>query len=420
MRYIVRIERDLYLNKLIQRKHNGLIKIVTGMRRTGKTYLLFNLFHNHLLENSVDESNIIEIALDDRRNKKLRDPDALLNYIEAKTVGNDMYYVVLDEIQMVDEFEDVLNSLLHMKNIDVYVSGSNSKFLSKDIITEFRGRGDEIRVYPLSFSEFFSVYKGSKEDARNDYYTYGGLPFIFSYETHEDKSNYLINQFKKVYISDIIERNKVRNTDDLEELINIISSSIGSLTNPRKLANTFKSKKGSSISEHTIKLYLDYLEDSFLIRKSLRYDVKGKKYISTPSKYYFTDLGLRNGRLNFRQQDENHIMENIIYNELLVRGFNVDVGVVEIREQKDDRRLKKQLEIDFIATKGNNKYYIQSAFDMRSEAKKFQEKKSLVNVSDFFKKIIVIRDNIKIKRDDDGIITMSVLDFLLDENSLEY
>lgn len=378
------------------------------------------MFHNHLLENSVDESNIIEIALDDRRNKKLRDPDALLNYIEAKTVGNDMYYVVLDEIQMVDEFEDVLNSLLHMKNIDVYVSGSNSKFLSKDIITEFRGRGDEIRVYPLSFSEFFSVYKGSKEDARNDYYTYGGLPFIFSYETHEDKSNYLINQFKKVYISDIIERNKVINTDDLEELINIISSSIGSLTNPRKLANTFKSKKGSSISEHTIKLYLDYLEDSFLIRKSLRYDVKGKKYISTPSKYYFPDLGLRNGRLNFRQQDENHIMENIIYNELLVRGFNVDVGVVEIREQKDDRRLKKQLEIDFIATKGNNKYYIQSAFDMRSEAKKFQEKKSLVNVSDFFKKIIVIRDNIKIKRDDDGIITMSVLDFLLDENSLEY
>lgn len=420
MRYIVRIERDLYLNKLIQRKHNGLIKIVTGMRRTGKTYLLFNLFHNHLLENSVDESNIIEIALDDRRNKKLRDPDALLNYIEAKTMGNDMYYVVLDEIQMVDEFEDVLNSLLHMKNIDVYVSGSNSKFLSKDIITEFRGRGDEIRVYPLSFSEFFSVYKGSKEDAWNDYYTYGGLPLIFSYETHEDKSNYLINQFKKVYISDIIERNKVRNTDDLEELINIISSSIGSLTNPRKLANTFKSKKGSSISEHTIKLYLDYLEDSFLIRKSLRYDVKGKKYISTPSKYYFPDLGLRNGRLNFRQQDENHIMENIIYNELLVRGFNVDVGVVEIREQKDDRRLKKQLEIDFIATKGNNKYYIQSAFDMRSEAKKFQEKKSLVNVSDFFKKIIVIRDNIKIKRDDDGIITMSVLDFLLDENSLEY
>lgn len=420
MRYIVRIERDLYLNKLIQRKHNGLIKIVTGMRRTGKTYLLFNLFHNHLLENSVDESNIIEIALDDRRNKKLRDPDALLNYIEAKTMGNDMYYVVLDEIQMVDEFEDVLNSLLHMKNIDVYVSGSNSKFLSKDIITEFRGRGDEIRVYPLSFSEFFSVYKGSKEDAWNDYYTYGGLPLIFSYETHEDKSNYLINQFKKVYISDIIERNKVINTDDLEELINIISSSIGSLTNPRKLANTFKSKKGSSISEHTIKFYLDYLEDSFLIRKSLRYDVKGKKYISTPSKYYFPDLGLRNGRLNFRQQDENHIMENIIYNELLVRGFNVDVGVVEIREQKDDRRLKKQLEIDFIATKGNNKYYIQSAFDMRSEAKKFQEKKSLVSVSDFFKKIIVIRDNIKIKRDDDGIITMSVLDFLLDENSLEY
>lgn len=416
----MKIERDLYLNKLIQRKHNGLIKIITGIRRTGKTYLLFNLFHNHLIENLVDELNIIEIALDDRRNKKLRDPDKLLNYIESKIINDSMYYVVLDEIQMVNEFEDVLNSLLHMKNVDVYISGSNSKFLSKDIITEFRGRGDEVRVYPLSFSEFFSTYKGTKEDAWNDYYTYGGLPLILSYETHEDKSNYLINQFKKVYISDIVERNNIRNTDDLEELINIISSNIGSLTNPRKLANTFKSIKGASISEHTIKLYLDYLEDSFLIRKSLRYDVKGKKYISTPSKYYFTDLGLRNGRLNFRQQEENHIMENIIYNELLVRGYNVDIGIVEIREQKDDCRLKKQLEIDFIATKGNNKYYIQSAFDMRSEDKKNQEKKSLISVPDFFKKIIIIRDDIKIKRDDDGIITMSIFDFLLDKNSLEY
>ncbi len=416
----MKIKRDLYLNKLIQRKHNGLIKIITGMRRTGKTYLLFNLFHNHLIENFVDELNIIEIALDDRRNKQLRDPDKLLNYIDSKITNDSMYYVVLDEIQMVDEFEDVLNSLLHIKNVDVYVSGSNSKFLSKDIITEFRGRGDEVRVYPLSFSEFFSTYKGTKEEAWNDYYTYGGLPLILSYETHEDKSNYLINQFEKVYISDIVERNNIRNTDDLEELINIISSNIGSLTNPRKLANTFKSIKGVSISEHTIKMYLDYLEDSFLIRKSLRYDIKGKKYISTPSKYYFTDLGLRNGRLNFRQQEENHIMENIIYNELLIRGYSVDIGIVEIREQKDERRLKKQLEIDFIATKGNNKYYIQSAFDMRSEDKKSQEKKSLISVPDFFKKIIIIRDDIKIKRDDDGIITMSIFDFLLDKSSLEY
>jgi len=381
---------------------------------------LFNLFHNHLIENFVDELNIIEIALDDRRNKQLRDPDKLLNYIDSKITNDSMYYVVLDEIQMVDEFEDVLNSLLHIKNVDVYVSGSNSKFLSKDIITEFRGRGDEVRVYPLSFSEFFSTYKGTKEEAWNDYYTYGGLPLILSYETHEDKSNYLINQFEKVYISDIVERNNIRNTDDLEELINIISSNIGSLTNPRKLANTFKSIKGVSISEHTIKMYLDYLEDSFLIRKSLRYDIKGKKYISTPSKYYFTDLGLRNGRLNFRQQEENHIMENIIYNELLIRGYSVDIGIVEIREQKDERRLKKQLEIDFIATKGNNKYYIQSAFDMRSEDKKSQEKKSLISVPDFFKKIIIIRDDIKIKRDDDGIITMSIFDFLLDKSSLEY
>ena len=416
----MKIERNLYLNKLILRKHNGLIKIITGMRRTGKTYLLFDLFHDHLIENSVDELHIIEIALDDRRNKKLRNPDELLNYIDSKIIDDNMYYVILDEIQMVDEFEDVLNSLLHVKNLDVYVSGSNSKFLSKDIITEFRGRGDEVRVYPLSFSEFNSVYKGTKEEAWNDYYTYGGLPLILSYETHEDKSNYLINQFKKVYISDIVERNNIRNTDDLEELVNIVSSNIGSLTNPRKLANTFKSIKGSSISEHTIKSYLYHLEDSFLIRKSLRYDVKRKKYISTPSKYYFTDLGLRNGRLNFRQQEENHIMENIIYNELLIRGYNVDVGIVEIREKKEERSLKKQLEIDFIATKGNNKYYIQSAFDMRSNDKKTQEKKSLINIPDFFKKIIIIRDDIKIKRDDDGIIIMSIFDFLLDENSLEY
>ena len=414
------IRRDLYLNKLIKKQHNGQVKIITGMRRTGKSYLLFNLFHQFLTENQIDESHIIEIPLDDRLYKELRDPDKLLYEIRSRMTDNQIYYIILDEIQMVAEFEDVLNSLLHIKNADIYVSGSNSKFLSKDIITEFRGRGDEIRVHPLSFKEFISVFQGTKEEAWNDYYTYGGLPLTLYYESHEDKSNYLINQFKKVYISDIVERNNIRNTDELEELINILSSNIGSLTNPKKLSDTFSSVKGTKLSQATIKAYLDYLEDSFLINKSLRYDVKGKKYISTPSKYYFTDLGLRNGRLNFRQQEENHIMENIIYNELLSRGFNVDVGVVEVRELKDGHSLRKQLEIDFIATNGNKKYYIQSAFDMRQEAKKVQEKRSLRIVPDSFKKIIVVRDDIKIKRDDDGIVTMSIFDFLLDDLSLDY
>lgn len=414
------IKRDLYLNKLVKKQHNGQVKIITGMRRTGKSYLLFHLFHQYLIENQIDESHIIEIPLDDRLNKELRDPDKLLYEIRSRMTDNQIYYIILDEIQMVAEFEDVLNSLLHIKNADIYVSGSNSKFLSKDIITEFRGRGDEIRVHPLSFKEFISVFQGTKQEAWNDYYTYGGLPLTLYYESHEDKSNYLINQFKKVYISDIVERNNIRNTDELEELINILSSSIGSLTNPKKLSDTFNSVKGIKLSQATIKTYIDYLEDSFLINKSLRYDVKGKKYISTPSKYYFTDLGLRNGRLNFRQQEENHIMENIIYNELLCRGFNVDVGVVEVRELKDGHSLRKQLEIDFIATNGNKKYYIQSAFDMRQEAKKVQEKRSLRIVPDSFKKIIVVRDDIMIKRDDDGIVTMSIFDFLLDDLSLDY
>ncbi|MFH2117665.1 MAG: ATP-binding protein [Bacillota bacterium] len=414
------IKRDLYLNKLIRRRHNGLVKIITGMRRTGKSYLLFNLFHDYLVANSVEESHIIEIALDDRENKLLRNPDNLLNFIKTKIIDTKNYYVLLDEIQMTEQFEDVLNSLLHIKNVDVYVTGSNSKFLSKDIITEFRGRSDEVRVYPLSFLEFLSVFKGTVQEAWNTYYTYGGLPLILSYDTHEEKSNYLVNQFKKVYISDIVERNNIRNTEELEELINILSSNIGSLTNPKKLTDTFKSVKGVSISPITIKSYLDYLEESFLIDKSMRFDVKGKKYISTPSKYYFSDLGLRNGRLNFRQQEENHIMENIIYNELKIRGFNVDVGVVEVREKTQEQSLRKQLEIDFIATSGNKKYYIQSAFDIRSKEKRFQEKRSLINVSDSFKKIIIVRDDIMIQRDDDGIVTMSIFDFLLKENSLDY
>ncbi len=414
------IKRDMYLNKLIKRQHNGLVKIITGMRRTGKSYLLFRLFHDYLLQNNVEESHIIEYAFDDRANKQLRNPDILLDKIKSQITDKKMYYIVLDEIQMVDEFEEVLNSLLHIRNADIYVSGSNSKFLSKDIITEFRGRGDEIRVYPLSFNEFSSVFKGSIQDAWNEYYTYGGLPLTLTYDTHEEKYNYLVNQFKKVYISDIVDRNNIRNTEELEDLINILSSNIGSLTNPKKLTDTFRSVKKVNISPITIKSYLDYLEESFLIDKALRYDVKGKKYISTPSKYYFSDLGLRNGRLNFRQQEENHIMENIIYNELRIRGFNVDVGIVEIREQKEGHSLRKQLEIDFIATSGNKKYYIQSALDMRSQEKKIQEKKSLIHISDSFKKIVVIRDDIKITRDEQGIVTMSIFDFLLNETLLDY
>lgn len=414
------IQRDFYLNKLIKKRHNGLIKIITGMRRTGKSFLLHHLFHDYLVNSGVEESHIIEIAFDDRKNKNLRDPDILLQNLKSIILDSAMYYIILDEIQMVTEFEDVLNSLLHIENTDVYVTGSNSKFLSKDIITEFRGRGDEIRLYPLSFKEFVSVFQGTISDAWNEYYTYGGLPLIFSYDSHEEKSNYLVNQFKKVYISDIVDRNNLKNTEELEELINILSSSIGSLTNPKKITDTFRSVKGSNISPITIKSYLDYLEDSFLISKSLRYDVKGRKYISTPSKYYFSDLGLRNGRLNFRQQEENHIMENIIYNELIKRGFNVDVGVVEIRNQVDGHSIRKQLEIDFIATNGNKKYYIQSALDMRSQEKKNQEKRSLISVSDSFKKIIVVRDDIKITRDDEGIVIMSIFDFLLNEESIDF
>lgn len=414
------IERNEYLDKIIRHKNNGLIKVITGMRRVGKSYLLFNLYYDYLINNGIDKSHIITFALDDRRNKELRDPDKLLEAIEEAIKDDEMYYILLDEIQMVDEFEDVLNSLLHMKNTDTYVTGSNSKFLSKDLITEFRGRSDEIRVYPLTFREFTSVFNGDINEAWNQYYTYGGLPLILNFTEHEEKSNYLMKQFDKVYISDIVDRYNIRNISELEELVNVLSSNIGSLTNPKKLSNTFKSIKGVSVTEPTIKSYLTYLEDSFLIEKSMRYDVKGKKYISTPSKYYFTDLGLRNGRLNFRQQEENHIMENIIHNELRVRGFNIDVGVVEIREQHEGKLLKKKLEVDFIAQKGNEKYYIQSAYEMSNIEKRKQEEKSLLNISDSFKKVIIVKDNIIPKRDEFGVITIGLFDFLLGKVGLDY
>ena len=416
----MQIKRQTYLNRLINKKGNGLIKIVTGVRRCGKSYLLFNLFHEHLLDEGVDESHIIEIALDDRMNIKLRDPDNMLEYVKSKITDKDMYYIILDEVQLLNEFEDVLNSFLHIRNADVYVTGSNSKFLSSDVITEFRGRGDEIRVYPLSFREFMSVYDGTVDEGWDDYFNYGGLPLVLSCPTPEEKSEYLISQFKKVYLSDLIDRHKIRNADEFDELIDILASAIGSLTNPLKLANTFKSVKGKTISDKTLKKYLDYLIDAFLVSRAKRYDVKGRKYINSPSKYYFEDIGLRNARLEFRQTEENHIMENIIYNELRIRGFRVDVGLVEhYGKDAEGKSTKKQLEVDFVATKGSKKYYIQSAFSMSNPEKLEQEQRSLKSINDSFKKIIVVRDNIKVRRNDYGIVTIGICNFLLDENSLD-
>ena len=416
----MKIKRQSYLNRLINKKGNGLIKVVTGIRRCGKSYLLFNLFHEHLLDEGVDESHIIEIALDDRTNIELRNPDSMLAYVKSRIVDKEPYYIILDEVQLLDEFEDVLNSFLHIPNADVYVTGSNSKFLSSDVITEFRGRGDEIRVYPLSFREFMSVYDGTVDEGWDDYFNYGGLPLVLSCPTPEEKSEYLISQFKKVYLSDLLDRHQIRNAEEFDELLDVLASAVGSLTNPLKLANTFKSVKGKTISDKTLKKYLDYLIDAFLVSKAKRYDVKGKKYINSPAKYYFEDVGLRNARLEFRQTEENHIMENIIYNELRVRGFRVDVGLVEhYGKDGEGRSTKKQLEVDFVATKGSKKYYVQSAFSLSNPEKMQQEQRSLKSINDSFKKIIVVRDNIKVRRDDYGIVTVGICHFLLDENSLD-
>ena len=414
------IKRDLYLQELKNKQGNGLIKVVTGIRRCGKSYLLFNIFYDYLIKSGVKKNHIIKMQLDDLKNKKYRKAEVLMDYIENQIKDNDIYYILLDEVQMLEEFEEVLNSLLHIKNTDIYVTGSNSKFLSKDIITEFRGRGDEIHIFPLSFSEFMSVYKGDKYDGWNEYLTYGGLPMILSMKTDKDKSNYLNHLFKETYIKDIVERNKIKGEAELEELINILSSSIGSLTNPTKLYNTFKSIKNVDISQQTIINYLSYLEDSFLINKAMRYDVKGKKYIATPQKYYFEDVGLRNARLNFRQQEHNHIMENIIYNELRYRGYNVDVGVVDVRvKDKDGNYSKTKLEIDFVANQGSKKYYIQSAFRLSDEEKTYQEQRPLISVRDSFKKIIIVGEKIKLNRDEQGIVVIDIFDFLLNPNSLD-
>ncbi len=413
------IKRDYYIEQLKAREGNGLIKVITGLRRSGKSYLLFTLFYNYLIEKGINKNNIITIALDDLANERLRDPYEMLDYLKSCIKNNDTYYIFLDEIQYLRRFEEVLNSLLHIKNVDVYVTGSNSKLISKDVITEFRGRGDEIRVYPLSFKEFFSVYDGTVDEAWDEYFNYGGMPLILSYKEAYQKVEYLKGLFEKVYISDILERHKIRNRKELDELLNILSSDIGSLTNPLKLSKSFFGIKGNKISDKTINRYIEYFNDAFLINKVERYDIKGKKYINSPYKYYFEDIGLRNARLNFRQVEENHVMENIIYNELRVRGYSVDIGIVYIYDHdKKGKKILKNYEVDFIASKGNDKYYIQSAFSIENIEKLEQETNSLRNINDNFKKIIVVKNNIKPRKDENGITTIGLYNFLLDENSL--
>ncbi len=412
------IKRDYYLKEIIDRMDNGLIKVITGIRRCGKSYLLNTIFKDYLLKQGIDKEHIIQLSLDENKNKKYLNPDALDEHIRELIKDDKKYFIILDEIQKVKDFESVLIGLMHISNVDIYVTGSNSKFLSSDIITEFRGRGDEIRVYPLSFSEFYSIYEGSEEKALNEYYTYGGLPLAVLAKTADAKINYLNTQKNNVYINDIIDRNKIQNKEEFEMLVQIIASDIGSLTNPLKLSNSFKERdKYSSMTDKTIYNYLSYLQDAFLIEKAKRFDVRGKRFIETPQKYYFTDIGIRNSFLEFRQSEEiSHTMENVIYLELKKRGYNVDVGSVDIREGDS----KKQLEIDFVANKGNNKIYIQSALEMKTKEKVAQEQKSLLNVNDFFKKIIIVGDNVVKSRYDNGIILMSIYDFLLDNESLNY
>ena len=429
------IKRDVYLNRLIVRKHNGFIKIITGIRRSGKSYLLNTLFYNHLLAEGVDEKHIVKFAFDsaddlrmigenyrkiDREDGKV-DPDKFMDYISSVTQGSGTYYLLLDEVQKLDSFESVLNGYLRKQNLDIYVTGSNSKFLSSDIITEFAGRGDEVHILPLSFSEFFGAYDGTKEEAFDDYTVYGGLPAVALMQTDEQKSSYLTTQMQNVYLRDIISRYKLHANAEIGDLVNILASGISSLTSPAKLANTFKSTvAGSTICATTIDKYIDYLADAFIVSKAHRYDIKGKKYIGSPYKIYFEDIGLRNARLNFRQIEATHIMENIVYNELRYRGYNVDVGVIEIREKDENgKEVKKQVEIDFIANQGSKKYYIQSAYEIPDAAKMEQETRPFDKTADSFKKIILVVGSMKPRRDEKGYVTMGIKEFLLDPDSLE-
>ncbi len=415
------IKRDLYLEQLKIRKNNGMVKIITGIRRCGKSFLLFVLFKKYLLENGVDKDHIIEIALDGIENEELRDPKKCFQYIKNEMKDEQMYYLLLDEVQFMPRFEEVLNSLLHIHNIDMYVTGSNSKFLSTDIVTEFRGRGDEIRIYPLSFAEFYTAFGGDYDDAWNEYMIYGGLPQVAQFSEERQKAEYLKNIFTNVYIKDVVERNKIHNVDEINTLIDILASAIGAPTNPTKISNTFKSDRGIIYSNKTISNHIDYLIEAFLISKANRYDIKGRKYVGANLKYYFSDVGLRNARLNFRQQEPTHIMENIVYNELLVRGYNVDVGIVNVMAKNvDGKRVRKQLEVDFVVNQGSQRYYIQVAYDMTSEEKQTQELNSLRNIPDSFKKIIIINGTKKPWRNDEGFVIMGMKYFLLNADSLEF
>ncbi len=411
------IKRDFYLNKLIKHKKNGLVKVVTGIRRCGKSYLLFKLFRDHLIESGVTSDHIIAVALDDYGNKELRNPDELYKYVKSSMSDDNEYYIILDEIQLVPDFESVINGFMHIPNADIYVTGSNSKFLSSDILTEFRGRGDEIRVYPLCFSEFYSVYGTDFDKAWLMYCNYGGMPLCLAMETEEDKAKYLTNLMGTTYLTDIINRNRLRGNSEINELTDILASSVGSLTNPLKLSNTFASTKNVKLSANTIANYLDFLQDAFLIEKAVRYDIKGKKYINTPAKYYFVDMGLRNARISFRQQEYSHIMENVIYNELRLRGYSVDVGLVEITEKKDGKSTRKNLEVDFVVNIGNRRYYIQSAYNILSEEKMKQEQASLLSINDAFRKIIIVNQPILSGYNEKGILMLSLQDFLMSPQS---
>lgn len=414
------IKRDYYLNRLIEAKGNRLIKVVTGLRRCGKSFLLFELFHNHLNNSGVDNSHIIEIALDDRKNIALRNPDNILKYIMSKMLDSGLFYVLLDEVQMIEDFEGVLNSLLHMKNADIYVTGSNSKFLSKDVITEFRGRGYDIHLYPLSFSEYYSAVGGDQSEAWRNYYTFGGLPQLIDIKDFHQKNEYLKQLAYTVFFSDIADRNKVKNRAELEELMQILASSIGSPCNPTKLSNTFKTLKNITISNKTITNYLNYLCDAFLVEKAIRYNIKGKKYINTLAKYYFSDLGLRNALLDFRQIEETHLMENAIYNELCIRGYAVDVGCVEtVEAAKNGKMTRKQFEVDFVANKASGRYYIQSALAIPDEAKMQQETASFRRIDDAFKKILIVGRNIMPYHNNDGYLIVGVYDFMLKPELME-
>ena len=413
-------ERKNYLEKLVESQGNGLVKIVTGGRRCGKSFLLFEIFHGYLTEQGVDKKHIVELSLDDRTNRSLRNPDVLLDYIEKRTpTDGHTYYVVLDEVQLVDDFVEVLLSLMHKRHLDIYVSGSNSKFLSKDVVTEFRGRGDEIRVWPLTFKEYFEVVGGDRLQAWNEYYTYGGLPQVTQFESTAKKMEYLLNLYELTYLRDVIERNHLRNPEGLSQLTQILASAIGTSTNPKRICNTFQSVEGTAIISKTIKEYISYLQDAFLIEEALRYNVKGRKYIGTETKYYFTDMGLRAAALNFRQQEETHIMENIIYNELRSRGYRVDVGLVETWERNSQgKAVRKRLEVDFVVNHGPERVYIQSAFRMPTSEKESQEQRPLLGINDNFRKMIVVGDNIMRKVNDNGIVTMSLIDFLLMPDSV--